>query len=136
MIEHDWAVWLSIAQLAFRKLTLHASPNVRTTLALQKLAAIDSRVFLDVFDTITGIALKDIVFLRIRGDDTSGASRVEAAPRCVSQLFWNEVTLRPSQLLIFCGTARTGTSVQHCLVHGMATFGRLFTGADFAADVT
>jgi len=122
--------------LAFWKLTIHASPNVRATLALEKLTAINSRVFLDVFDTFTRIAFKDIALLRIAGDDTSRALCVEASPRCVSQILWNEVTLRPSQLPLFCGTARAGTSVKHCFVHGMATFGGLFTSADFAANVT
>ena len=136
VIEHDWAVWSSIAHLAFGKLTLHAPPNVCPSLSLQKLPAIDRGVLEDMFDNMTRIALKHIGVLRIHGDDTFGALSVTASPSCVSQILLNEVTLRPSQLLLFCGTARAGTSVQHRLVHGMPTLGCLFPGAEFAADVT
>ena len=63
MIEHDWAVWSNIAQLAFGELTIHASPNVRAALTLQKLPAIDRRVFQDVFHTITRVAFKFVAVL-------------------------------------------------------------------------
>ena len=90
---------------------------------------------MDVFDTIAGVAFERIAVLRTAGDDTFGTFCVHASPRCVSQVFWHEVTLRPRQLLLFGGAACTGTCVQHRLVHGMATFGGLFTGAYLAADV-
>ena len=84
---------------------------------------------MDVFDTITGIAFEHIAVLRTAGDDTFGTLGVRASPRCVSQVFWHEVTMRPRQLLVFGGTSCAGTRVQHRLVHGMATFAGLFTGA-------
>ena len=59
VVEHDWALWPRIAQLALWKLASHASPYVGSTLSLQKLAAIDGRVLHDVLDAITGIAFED-----------------------------------------------------------------------------
>ena len=135
MIEHDWTVGSSIAQFAFRKLTFLASPNVRSTLTLQELTAINRGVCQDVFHLAASIALKDVFVFRICGDHTSGTLSIEASPCCMSQIFWNEVTLRPCQLLIFCGATRPCTSVEYRLVYGMATLGRLFSGAQLAADV-
>ena len=86
VIEHDWAVWSSIAHLAFGKLTLHAPPNVCPTLSLQKLPAIDRGVVEDMFDNMTRIALKHIGVLRIHGDDTFGALSVTASPSCKSPM--------------------------------------------------
>ena len=119
VVEHDRALWFGIAQLAFWELTFHAPPYMGSTLALQKLAAVDGRVLHNMLDSIACIAFEDVARFCLCGHNAPGALRVDASPRCVSQIFRNEVTLRPSQLLMFCGTACAGTGVQHCLVHGM-----------------
>ena len=135
MIEHDWTVGSSIAQFAFRKLTFLASPNVRSTLTLQELTAINRGVCQDVFHLAASIALKDVFVFRICGDHTSGTLSIEASPCCMSQIFWNEVTLRPFLLPIFCRATRACTNVEYRFVYGMATFSRLFSSAQFAADM-
>ena len=136
MIEHDWALWSRIAQLAFWKLAFHAPPYVGSTLSLQKLAAIDGRVLHNALDAIARIALEDVARFCLSGNNASCALCVDASPRSVSQIFGHEVAARPSQMAIFCGAARASARVQHCLVHGMTTFRGLLARADFAADVS
>ena len=76
VIEHDRPSWASVAQLAFRKLTLHASPDVRPAFSLQKLPAIDGGVGKNVLHLMTGVAFEDVAVLRIAGHDTLGKEKI------------------------------------------------------------
>ena len=101
VVEHDWALWFGVAHFAFWKLTFHAPPYMGSTLALQKLAAMDGRVLHNMFDCIARIAFEDIALLCLRGYNASRALGVEASPRCVSQTYGKEVASGPSNLWIF-----------------------------------
>ena len=135
VVEHDRALWSRVAQIALWELASHAPPYVGSTLSLQKLAAIDGRVFHNVLDAITGIAFEDIARLCLRGYNASRALCIDTSPRSVSQIFGEEVAVRPTLLVILGGAACACARVQHRLVHGMAAFGGLLACADFAADV-
>ena len=135
VVEHDWALWFGVAQLAFWELTFHAPPYMGSTLALQKLAAMDGRVLDNMFDCITCIASEDVARLCLCGYNAPCALCVDASPRSVSQIFGEEVAVRPTLLVILGGAARACARVEHRLVHGMASFGGLLARADLAADV-
>ena len=135
VVEHDWALWFGVAQLAFWELTFHAPPYMGSTLALQKLAAMDGRVFHNMLDGIACVAFEDIARLCLRCYNAPCTLCVDASPRSVSQVFGEEVAVRPTLLVIVCGAACACARVQHRLVHGMASFGGLLARADFAADV-
>ena len=135
VVEHDWALWPRVAQLAFWELAFHAPPYVGSTLALQKLAAMDGRVLDNMFDCITCIASEDIARLCLCGYNAPCALCVDASPRSVSQIFGEEVAVRPTLLVILCGAASACARVEHRLVHGMTSLGGLLARADFAADV-
>ena len=66
VVEHDRALRFGIAQFAFWKLTFHAPPYVGSTLALQKLAAVDGRVLYNMFDGAACVAFEDIARLCLR----------------------------------------------------------------------
>ena len=136
MVEHNRALWSCVAQLAFWKLAFHASPYLGSTLSLQKLATIDGQVFHNVLDAIARIAVEDVAFLCLCGYNASRAMCVDASPRSVSQIFGDEVAVRPTQLSILREAAHARARVEHCLVHGMTTFRGLLARADFAADVS
>ena len=135
VVDHDWALWFGVAQFAFWKLTFHAPPYMGSTLALQKLAAMDGRVLHNMFDSIACIASEDIGRLCLRGHNAPGALCVDASPCSVPQVFRKEVALRPTLLVFLSGAARACARVQHGLVHGMTSLGGLLARADFAADV-
>ena len=135
VVEHDWALWFGIAQLAFWKLTFHAPPYMGSTLALQKLVAVDGRVLHNMFDCAACIASEDISRLCLRGHNAPGALCVDTSPRSVPQVFRKEVALRPALLVFLRGAARACARVQHRLVYGMTSLGGLLARADLAADV-
>ena len=135
VVEHDWALWFGVAQFAFWKLTFHAPPYMGLTLALQKLAAVDGRVFYNMFNGIACVAFEDISRLCLRRYNAPCTLCVDASPCSVPQVFGEEVALRPTLLVFLSGAARACARVQHGLVHGMASFGGLLASADFAADV-
>ena len=98
VIEHNWALRSSIAQFAFGKFAFHAPPYVGSMLSLQKLAAIDCGVLHNVLDAIARIAFEDIARLCLCGYNALRALCVDASPRSVSQIFGDEMALRPAQL--------------------------------------
>ena len=100
VVEHDWALWFGVAQFAFWELTFHAPPYMGSTLALQKLAAVDGRVFYNMFDGAACVAFEDIARLCPRGDDAPRTLCVDASPCSVSQVFGKEVAVRPALLVI------------------------------------
>ena len=63
VVEHDWALWFGVAQFTFWKLTFHAPPYMGSSLALQKLAAVDGRVLHNMFDCAARIASEDVARL-------------------------------------------------------------------------
>ena len=135
VVEHHWALRSCIAQLAFRELAFHAPPYVGPTLALKKLAAVDSGIFHDVLHVIASVALKNVARLGLRRHNAPRALCVDASPCRVSQVFGDEVALRSTQLAILGGAAGACARVEHCLVHGMTSFCGLLAHADFAAEV-
>ena len=135
VIEHDWVLWLGVAQLAFWKLTFHAPPYMGSTLALQKLAAVDRRVLHNMFDSAACVAFEDIARLCLRRYTAPCTLCVDASPRSVPQVFGEEVALRPTLLVIVRGAARACARVQQSLVHSMASLGGLLARADLAAAV-
>ena len=100
VVEHDRALWFGIAQFAFWKLTFHAPPYVGSTLALQKLAAVDGRVLHNMFDGAACVAFEDIGRLCPRGYNAPRTLCVDASPCSVSQVFGKEVAVRPTLLVI------------------------------------
>ena len=135
VVEHHWALWSGIAQLAFWELACHASSDVCATLSLQKLAAVDGRILRDVLHGIASVASKDVgSFCRAR-HDAARASSIDASPNGVSQIFGQEVALRPTQLALLAGAAGARASVQQRLVHGVTAFRGLLASAHFATDV-
>ena len=98
VVEHDWALWFGVAQLAFWELTFHAPPYMGSTLALQKLAAVDGRVLHNMFDCAACIASEDIARLCLRRYNAPCTLCVDASPCSVSQVFRKEVAVRPALL--------------------------------------
>ena len=135
VVEHDWALWFGVAQLAFWELTFHAPPYMGSTLALQKLAAVDGRVLHNMLHSAACIAFEDIGRLCVRRYNAPRTLCVDASPRSVSQVFGDEVALRPTQLAILGGAAGACARVEHCLVYGMTSFRGLLACAYFAAEV-
>ena len=135
VVEHHWALRSCIAQLAFQELACHASPYVGSTLALQKLAAVDGGILRDVLHGIAGIAREDVGGLCCRRHDAVCALGADALPNCVSQVCGEEVALRPTQLALLAGAAGARASVQQRPVHGMPAFRGLLARADLATEV-
>ena len=100
VVEHDWALWFGVAQFAFWELTFHAPPYMGSTLALQKLAAVDGRVLHNMFDCAACIASEDIARLCLRRYNAPCTLCVDASPCSVSQVFGKEVAVRPTLLVI------------------------------------
>ena len=101
VVEHDWALWFGIAQFAFWELTFHAPPYVGSTLALQKLAAVDGRVLHNMLHGAACVAFEDIGRLCLRCDNAPCTLCVDASPCSVSQVFRKEVAVRPTLLEFF-----------------------------------
>ena len=135
VVEHHWALRSCIAQLAFRELACHASPNVRPTLALQKLAAVDGRILRDVLHGIAGVAGEDVGGLCRGRHDAARTSGIDTSPNGVSQLFGQEVALRPTQLTLLAGAAGSRAGVELRLVHGVTAFRGFLAHTFFATDV-
>ena len=135
VVEHHWALRSCIAQLALRELARHASPDVGPTLALQKLAAIDGGVLRDVLHGLAGVAGEDVGGLCRGRHDAARTSGIDASPNGVSQIFCEEVALRPTQLALLAGAAGARAGVEQRLVHGVTAFRGLLACADFATDV-
>ena len=135
VVEHHWALWSCIAQLAFRELACHAPPDVRPMLALQKLAAVDGRILRDVLHGIAGVAGEDVGGFCLGCHDAACALGVDASPNGVSQIFRQEVALRPTQLALLAGAAGARAGVEQRLVHGVTAFRGLLACTDFATDV-
>ena len=135
VVEHHWALGSCIAQLAFWELAFHAPPNVGPTLALQKLAAVDGRKLRDVLRATAGVAGEDVCLLCRGCHDAARTSGVDASPNGVSQIFRQEVALRPTQLALLAGAAGARAGVEQRLVHGVTAFRGLLACADFATDV-
>ena len=135
VVEHHWALRSCIAQLAFRELACHAPPDVGPTLALQKLAAVNGRKLRDVLRATAGVAGEDVCLLCCGNHDAARASGIDASPNRVSQIFGQEVALRPTQLALLAGAAGASAGVQQRLVHGVTAFLGLLARADFATDV-
>ena len=134
VVEHHWALRSGIAQLAFWKLACHASPDVRPTLALQKLATVDGRIFGDVLHGIASVAGEDVGGFCRGCHDAARASSIDASPNSVSQIFSEEVALRPTQLALLAGAAGARAGVEQRLVHSVTAFRGLLACADFATD--
>ena len=135
VVEHHWALWSCIAQLAFRELACHAPPDVRPTLALQKLPAVDGRVLRDVLHRFASVAGEDVCLLCRGCHDAARASGVDALPNGVPQIFCKEVALRPTQLALLAGAAGARAGVEQRLVHNVTAFRGLLARADFASNV-
>ena len=135
VVEHHWALWSGIAQLAFWKLACHASPDVRPTLALQKLPAVDGGIHRDVLHGVASVAGEDVCLLCGGRHDAARTSSIEALPNSVSQVVGQEVALRPTQLALLAGAASARASVEQRLVHRVTAFRGLLACADFATDV-
>ena len=86
---------LASQNLHFWELAFHAPPYVGPTLALKKLAAVDSGIIHDVLHAIAGVDFEDVGRLCLRRHNASRALCVDASPRSVSQVFGDEVALRP-----------------------------------------
>ena len=84
MIEHHGCLWSSVAQLALRELTLHATPNVCSTLILKKLSAVDGTESQYVFLYMTGIAFEDIFGIGMGSHLTAGTCCISFFPRSMA----------------------------------------------------
>ena len=135
VVEHHWALRSCIAQLAFRELACHAPPDVGPTLALQKLAAVDGRILRDVLHGIASVAGEDVGGFCRGCHDAARASGIDASPNGVSQIFCEEVALRPTQLALLAGAAGARAGVEQRPVHGVSAFHGLLACAHFATDV-
>ena len=135
VVERHWALRSCIAQLAFRELAFHAPPYVGSTLALQKLATVDCGVIRDVLHSLAGVAGEDVGGFGRGRHDAARTSGIDASPNGVSQIFGQEVALRPTQLALLAGAAGARASVQQRPVHGTPAFRGLLARADLATEV-
>ena len=135
VVEHHWTLRSCLAQLAFRELACHAPPDVGPTLALQKLPAVDGRIFRDVLRATAGVAGEDVCLLCCGRHDAACTLSVVASPNSVLQVCREEMALRPTQLALLAGAASACTGVEQCFVHGVPAFRGLLACADLAAEV-